>query len=84
MHKWDNYIPYVQLAYNSKTSALTGSTPFSLVYGRALNKFEKYGRTKTKGDLSLVLWKKKQTEISEVIYPAVKGRVMQEKKKDDR
>ncbi len=65
MHKWDDYIPYVQLAYNSKTSALTGSTPFSLMYGRALNKFEKYGRTKTKGDLSLVLWKKKQTEISE-------------------
>ncbi len=63
---------------------LTGSTPFSLMYGRALNKFEKYGRTKTKGDLSLVLWKKKQTEISEVIYPAVKDRVMQEKKKDDR
>ncbi len=43
----------VQLAYNSKTSALTGSTPFSLMYGRALNKFEKVWKNKRlRGDLS--------------------------------
>eukprot|EP00171_Calliarthron_tuberculosum_P008402 IDg8402t1 len=45
------------------------------------NKFEKYGQTKTKSELSVVLWKKKQDELAKVVYLAVRTRVLKEKGK---
>ena len=39
---WPLYIPFVQLAYNSKVQELTGSTPFSLMFGRPLNELRDY------------------------------------------
>ena len=31
---WPLYIPFVQLVFNNKVQELTGSTPFSLMFGR--------------------------------------------------
>jgi len=45
MHEWPDFVPYVQLAYNAKISSTTGSTPFALMFGRSLNKFERYGKS---------------------------------------
>ena len=81
MHEWADYVPFVNLAYNAKISATTGSTPFSLMYGRRLNKFEKYGPSTKKEGLSLILWKKRLTELRETIYPAVNERVAKKKGK---
>lgn len=58
MHDWPDYVPFVRLSFNCKTSALTGATPFSLMFGRSLNNFEKYGRTKKASNDSLILWEK--------------------------
>ena len=39
---WPLYIPFVQLMYNNKVSELTGSTPFSLMFGRQMNELRDY------------------------------------------
>lgn len=82
MNEWADYVPYVQLAYNAKVSSVTASTPFSLMFGRRLNDFEKYGRSNTKekdSDLKLVLWKRRLEELGDVVYPAVKKRILDKK-----
>lgn len=40
-HRWTEYVPYAQLAYNTKISSVTGCTPFALMFGRQVNNFEK-------------------------------------------
>ena len=79
MHEWPDFVPYVQLAYNAKISTTTGSTPFSLMFGRRLNEFQKYGRSTTETDMSMVLWKNHQQRVRDVVYPAVKSRVLEKK-----
>ncbi len=46
MHRWDDYVLYIQIAYNLKIVALTGSKTFSLMFERAENNFESNGRTR--------------------------------------
>ena len=36
---WVCYVAFVQLAYNARISSRTGSTAFSLMFGRALRAF---------------------------------------------
>ncbi len=81
MHELPDFVPYVQLSFNAKTSALTGATPFSLMFGRGLNNFEKYGRTKKASQESLILWKARQKEVVDVVYPAISDRTKVQKEK---
>lgn len=37
---WDDWIPFVLLAYRSKVNSTTGYTPYELMYGRKMNMFE--------------------------------------------
>ena len=78
MHDWVDHIPYVQIAYKSKISSTTGSTPFSLMFGRRLNEFEKFEISETSSD-RLVLWKQRQNVLHEAIYPGVNDRVLGKK-----
>lgn len=39
---WPLYIPFVQLVYNMKVQDLTGSSPFSLMFGRQVNELRDY------------------------------------------
>ncbi len=55
MHKWDDYVPYIKLAYNSKISPLRGSTPLPPMYRRALYKFLTLSRLPLFGDELLSL-----------------------------
>ncbi len=71
MHECPDFVPYVQLSSHAKTQALTGATPFSLIFGRGLNNFEKYGRTKKASQKSLILWKARQEELVDAVYPAI-------------
>ena len=84
MHEWSDYLPYLQLAYNNKTAAMTSSTPFSLMFGRSLNAFEKYGKTKTGNDMDIVMWKSRLETLTNHIYPAVNEKILTVKKKDQR
>jgi len=81
MHVWPDYIPFVQLSCNAKTSSLTGATPFALMFGRGLNSFEEYGRSTKKTGDSLVLWKKRQETLAKEVYPSVHERIDNSKKK---
>jgi hypothetical protein len=71
---WHLHLPFVQYAYNNKVQALTGSTPFSLMYGRAANaatnyEFDEQGMLKDIDE-----WKKRQEEVLALVYPAVATR----------
>ncbi len=78
MHRWTEFVPYAQLAYNANISTTTGRTPFSLMYGRRLNELENYG--KSKSDLmDIEIWKTHQDKLHKVVYPAVSERVLNEK-----
>ena len=72
-HDWPDHVPYVQLCYNARISSATGSTPFSLMFGRSLNAFEAYGKSACR-TMSLEIWQQRQQQIAEVIYPAVAQR----------
>lgn len=78
MHQWVEFIPYVQLAYNANVSATTGSTPFALMFGRSLNEFKKYGKS-VSSELNIELWKVKQSQIVDSVYPAITERVQKKK-----
>jgi transposase InsO family protein len=71
---WHLHLPFVQYAYNNKVQALTGSAPFSLMYGRAANaatnyEFDEQGMLKDVDE-----WKKRQEEVLALVYPAVASR----------
>jgi hypothetical protein len=39
---WSLYVPFAQVTFNDKISALTGSSPFALMFGRTLNELRDY------------------------------------------
>lgn len=76
---WPAFVPFVQLAYNAKISSTTGSSPFALMFGRALNDFSFYKRTSKAKGVDLALWKTHQEKVFNTIYPAVCDRVKDKK-----
>lgn len=71
---WDAYLPAIQLAINTKITKLTGSTPFSLFYGRRWNGFRDY----TEASLDPADPDALQNRIDfmhEVVFPSVGKRV---------
>ena len=74
--EWSLYVPFAQLAFNSKISTLTNSTPFSLMFARTLNPFKDYSSTNV--DTPLIDfndWKTYQEKVMSLIYPAISGAV---------
>jgi hypothetical protein len=71
--EWDKYLPSVQLYMNLKTSDLTGSTPYSLMFARAANKFME---TDNEDSLpaNLDVLKERLDLMTQVVYPAIKKR----------
>ncbi len=67
---WPLYVSFVQLAYNVKISEITGSSPFSLLFGRQFNKFIDYTGVQIK-HIDLNDWKRHQQDIMSLVYPAV-------------
>lgn len=74
MHTWPDYVPFIQLSCNAKTSTITGSTPFALMFGRRLNQFMKYGN-------ALIQWRTRQAILNDEIYPGISSKVGKQKKK---
>ena len=78
---WHLHLPFVQYAYNNKVQALTGSTPFSLMFGREPNAAINY-EFDDEGHLKDVdVWKKHQEEVFSLVFPAVTNRRNEEQKK---
>lgn len=89
---WPLYIPFVQLAYNNKVHELTGSTPFSLMFGRIMNELRDYTKTDTVKlapytPVDMQEWKEHQEKVVSLIFPAinekVKGKQEEMRKKVD-
>ena len=72
---WPLYVPFIQLLYNYHISELSGSSPFSLMFGRTMNEFIDYTNEQHYTKLKMNDWKKHQDELLSLIFPAVQLRV---------
>lgn len=71
---WPSYLPFAQLMYNTKVQEITGSTPFSLMFGRKLNDVKDYTRTPSV-PISVEDWKQHQDRVVSLIFPSIVKRV---------
>ena len=81
---WTLYVPFTQLAVNSKVSDLTGSAPFDLMFARSLNEMKDYttGTDGTEIDMEDInVWKKHMERVQSLIYPAILDRTVSKKSK---
>lgn len=77
---WPLYVPFVQLVYNNKVQDLTGSSPFSLMFGRAMNELKDY-TTQPHAPVSLSDWKEHQEKIVSLVFPSVSARIAKKQEK---
>jgi transposase InsO family protein len=68
--QWDDYLPHIQHAFNTRVIELHGSSPYSLMFGRAPNTFSDYRDTDTQ------LEKEEDRErrlifLNSIVFPAV-------------
>lgn len=80
VHHWPLFVPFAQLTFNRKVSSLTGSTPFSLMFGRSMNDLVDHTQTPP-SSINLDDWKVHQEKIMSLIYPAINQKVLTEKHK---
>ncbi len=81
---WPLFVPFAQLAFNNKVAALTGSTPFALMFGRQMNELKDYTKLDVDGNAVVVDvddWKKHMEKVQSLIYPAIFDRTMVTKDK---
>ena len=71
---WPLYVPFVQLAFNSKVQDLTGSTPFSLMFGRRVNEMRDYS-VEPYVPVSMDEWRAHQEKVTSLILPAIHDRI---------
>lgn len=76
---WPLHLAYVQYAYNDKIHTLTGSSPFSLMFGRSPNMPTNYTHTAiaTPTDINnaRTTWRQHQQQLVSLIFPAINQRV---------
>ena len=75
---WPLFLPFAQLHYNDKIASLTGSTAFSLFFGRPMNKFGDYSQdaaVQEERHIDLASWREHQEKILSLVYPALSERV---------
>jgi transposase InsO family protein len=76
---WPCYVPGTQMAYNDKITRLTGSSPYSLMFGKLMNVFRDYNQEHQpvitrETEEHLLKWKEHQDKILSLIYPAISVR----------
>jgi transposase InsO family protein len=75
-HHWPLFVNFAQLSFNQKISSLTGSAPFSLMFGRKCNDLRNYSSQSDEYTLiNLEDWKEHQEKILSLIYPAISERI---------
>jgi len=78
---WPLFAPFAQLSFNNKVASLTGSTPFSLMFGRSLIELIDYTKKSDPKLISYEDWKIHQEKILSLIYPAISERIKSNKTK---
>lgn len=76
---WPAFVPWAQSSINNKVSLLTGSTPFSLMFGRKFNPYQDYTSTAPLDTLAETEWARRQDQMIAVIYPSIAERVAAQK-----
>jgi transposase InsO family protein len=71
---WDKFIDETQLFMNNKVSALHGSSPYSLMFGRRLNGFQDYSQTPLL-EFNQQNWEKCLEYMTSLVYPSVARKV---------
>ena len=71
---WPLYLPFVQLVFNNKVQDLTGSTPFSLMFGRKLNEMKDY-TAEPHLPVNMDEWQQHQQKVLSLIFPSVSDRI---------
>ena len=72
---WPYHLPFVQYSYNDKIQSLTGSTAFSLMYGRRPNNAVDYNidpDTALPADIGA--WMKYRDDLVSLVFPAISKR----------
>lgn len=77
---WPLFVSFAQLSFNNKISSLTGSSPFTLMFGRTLNDLKDYSNDPPTM-ISLDDWEQHQQKIVSLIYPAIADRIKSGKDK---
>jgi hypothetical protein len=72
---WPLFVPFAQLTFNNKISSLTGSTPFSLFFGRRMNDLKDYTNSDSPQLLDLNNWKDHQEKLLSLVYPSISNKV---------
>ncbi len=76
---WPFHLAYVQYAYNDKIHTLTGSSPFSLMFGRSPNVPADFTHTATTTPIDIsnarITWRQHQQQLVSLIFPAINQRV---------
>ena len=79
---WPLWLPFVQLSYNDKLQELTGSTAFSLLFGREANAPAAYHLNPlTDEPADHAAWRAHQQSILSLIFPAIRQRVTERQAK---
>jgi len=81
---WPMYVPFAQYAFNLKISALTGSAPFMLMFGRKPNEWKDFTKDSPASipfdyDVQLSKWKEHQDKMVSLLLPAVSERILKSK-----
>ena len=82
---WDEWMPLVQIGLNEGINQRTGSTAFSLMFGRKFNNFRDFSEINGNSNLELATnqVKKAWKEFKEVVLPGLEQRVSNVKKKQE-
>ena len=75
---WPLFVPFVQLMYNTKVQALTGSSPFCLMFGRKLNELRDYTNIPYE-PITHESWQQHQDKIVSLILPQINKRINEKK-----
>jgi transposase InsO family protein len=78
LHHWPLFLPFAQIQYNWKISALTGSSPFALFFGRAMNELKDYTGEADPEDgkaIDMNDWREHQEKLLSLVYPAISDRI---------
>ncbi len=78
---WPFFAPLAQFYINSKTSSLTQSTPFSLMFGREAHNLTSLKQEHNREEMSIDKWKHFQKKLLSIVYPSIHKRVINQKEK---
>jgi hypothetical protein len=78
---WPIFVPWAQSCINNKISEVTGSTPFSLMFGRKFHPYRDYTSDKPLDQMEETLWSQHQSDMMHIVYPSIAERVAAQKGK---